>query len=158
MKITQIFMLVFLFSCSSNQTWVVKRWQNGGIIGYKGERQNIYSEIKKKVHCENFRIITNQYKSKQSNLDMYIDRKKRPIGSTGYYIREDKKYDSISNRYTDTFWREFTYKCYYHPYFDYATGEDLRNPDITYYNTTEISTDLPYCHDYYGNNCVPANY
>jgi len=154
-------MLVLLLSqisCAGSQTWVVKRWQNGGIIGYKGRQHNMYSEIKKKVHCDNFRIITNSYKSKSSNLDLYINKKRKPSNESGYYIKEDPSTDSVSNQYAEQFWKEFTYKCYYHPYYDYSAGEDLKYPDMEYYNSDEMSSHLPYCHDYYGNNCIPANY
>ncbi|OFZ26877.1 MAG: hypothetical protein A2381_19815 [Bdellovibrionales bacterium RIFOXYB1_FULL_37_110] len=157
-KLLLMLPLLTLLSCSSSQTWVVKRWQNGGIIGYKGRQHNMYAEIKKKVHCENFRIITNAYKSKRSKLDHYIDKKIKPSNETGYYIKEDRQTDSVSHQYTDQFWEEFTYKCYYHPYYDYSTGEDLKYPDMEYYDSGEMSSNLPYCHDYYGNNCVPANY
>ncbi len=155
---------IILSSCSTSRTWVVKRWQNGGIIGYEGEQHDLYSEIKNKTHCKHFKIVRHVYKSKRAAIDRYYDQSQDINGLSdnksghSYHQRTPSSKDSTPNHYNSLFWREVTYKCLYHPYFDYSKNDKRRKPAESYYDTPKGRSNLPYCHGYYGFGCEPVDY
>ena len=152
---------MLILSCGTSRTWVIRRWQNGGIIGYQGDKHNFYSDIKGKVHCEHFRVIRHLYKSKKQRIEQYFDDEYRKLNMNmkivkkSNYRRIPASADSLDNHFEQTHWREVTYKCFYHPYFDYSVDDYRERPPRSYYDTPKDHSSLPYCNGYYGFGCRP---
>jgi hypothetical protein len=139
---------MFLQSCSSLSTskvWVISRWQNGGVLGYRGDDNDIVNNISDYVHCKDYRIVKHVFKSRRVPKDYYYDYlrdysntpdevyaqntkeyryyHRAPASESGDYLtysgKHHRDYAYYDNYYNDRYWRELTYQCYYNPYNDY---------------------------------------
>ena len=157
--ISLVLMMQILVGCSSmgqDRAWVIGRWENGGVIGYRGSDDNIMNQVADKVHCKNFRIVKHVFKAQRVPKDYYYDylrdynTKAQEIAQENareyrYYSRlpaseepgmqgrsqSKSNYAYYDNYYNDRYWRELTYQCYFNPRLDY---------DSTRFNDTAVSS------------------
>lgn len=115
-------MLIFFTGCSS--AWIIRRDQEGGIIGYKGfsDGQSALEAVSKLIQCPNYEMVSDSLNGQQFSYQTYtpVTIYGQNSGSVSNQYGQRVGTYSSDNHYTayvpqtntgTSYWREFVYKC-----------------------------------------------